>query len=68
LKQLYKSSKDNTSIWVEKICYWFIEQFKETSSGLNDPTFSKETNQGRLKNINLKTIFIKIISCQKNIQ
>jgi len=34
---------------VEKICYWFIEQFKETSSGLNDPTFSKETNQGRLK-------------------
>jgi hypothetical protein len=49
LKQLYKSSKDNTSIWVEKICYWFIEQFKETSSGLNDPTFAKETNQGRLK-------------------
>ncbi|CAF4581072.1 unnamed protein product, partial [Rotaria sp. Silwood1] len=45
LKQLYKSSKDNTSLWVEKVCYWFIEQFKDVTSGLNDPIFSKETNQ-----------------------
>ncbi|CAF0734833.1 unnamed protein product [Rotaria sordida] len=45
LKQLYKSSKDNTSLWVEKVCYWFIEQFKDVTSGLNDPTFSKEANQ-----------------------
>ncbi|CAF4532713.1 unnamed protein product [Rotaria sp. Silwood2] len=44
LKQLYKSSKDNTSLWVEKICYWFIEQFKDVTSSLNDPTFSKEAN------------------------
>ncbi|CAF1295956.1 unnamed protein product [Adineta steineri] len=45
LKQLYKSSKDNSSIWVEKICYGFIEHFKETTSGLNDPTFAKESSQ-----------------------
>ncbi|UJR27775.1 hypothetical protein I4U23_009047 [Adineta vaga] len=45
LKELYSTSKDNTSVWVEKICYWFIKQFKEVTSGLNDPTFAKEANQ-----------------------
>ncbi|CAF1021461.1 unnamed protein product, partial [Adineta ricciae] len=44
LKQLYATSKDNTSVWVEKICYWFVNQFKEVTSGLSDPTFAKETN------------------------
>jgi len=45
LKQLYQSSKDNTSLWIEKTCYWFIEQLKDVTSGLNDPTFSKERNE-----------------------
>lgn len=49
MKELYKSSKDNTQLWVEKISYWFVEQFKEITSNLNDPTFSKEANQGKMK-------------------
>lgn len=47
LKELYQSSSDNKSLWVDKVCYWFLEQVKDVSSGLNEPTFSKENNAGR---------------------
>ncbi|CAF3328330.1 unnamed protein product [Rotaria socialis] len=64
IKELYQSSKDNSSLWVEKVCYWFIEQFKDVTSGFNDPTFSKEDNQDYPLNAlptsvkeNLKEIF-----------
>lgn len=44
LKELYQSSKDNPSLALDKVCYWFVDQVKEVTSGTNDSLFSKETN------------------------
>lgn len=64
LKQLYQSSSDNKSLWVEKVCYWFLEQVKDVNSGSNDPTFSKENNAGRRMNED-EIILIPIIRSLK---
>jgi hypothetical protein len=71
LKQLYKSSKDNTSLWIDKICYWFIEQFKDVTSGLNDPRFSKETNEDYPLNIlpiSVRDYFNEIFDIQSKLK
>lgn len=48
VKELYKSSNDNkSSLWVDKVCYWFLEQLKDVNLNSTDLTFSKENNAGR---------------------
>lgn len=60
MKELYKSSNDNTSLWVDKVCYWFLEQLKEVNLNSTDPTFSKENNAGTIIET-MSSFFFQII-------